>query len=284
MWLKRSLDFFLYTHIYIGLCAVALCWGIFTVFGGAEAQNAYLVFAFCGTVWVYNLHRTVGLQTTDRDKWPRRFRIFYRLRHFNILWALLTMLTAVYAFFTYLFNFGFYLLPPIAVSLVYVIPLNSNKLVRSIPYLKIFLISFTWAWVTVVFPLLLMDNRDAWLIFLLSIERFLFIMAIDIPFDIRDYEQDARQSVNTLVHKIGVDGSKQLAIYLLVVSSLLSLIATYLGWVPSYYSIIHIGVYLLATYLVFFTKKERKDAYYSFGLDGTMLLIGILEVVVYYLL
>lgn len=63
-------------------------------------------------------------------------------------------------------------------------------LLRNIPGLKLFLIAFSWAGITVLFPLIqnYMSIRITdWITF---IQRFLFVLVITIPFDIRDINYD----------------------------------------------------------------------------------------------
>ena len=251
---------------------------MFALAGGANDRIPYTIFTICGTIWVYNLHRTVGLKLTQRQKWPERFRIFYQLRYLNVLISLVTMIMALWIFFQFLLEEWWMLLPPIVVSLLYVFPLSTKKIVRSIPYLKIFLISFTWAWMTVIIPAWMSGVSPDILIWVLFAERFIFIMAIDIPFDIRDYEQDAHQSVDTLVHHLGVSSSKWLSYFLLLISTIIALLTFAQFWMILLYSIAHLMVYILAFVLVRNVHKGRSDLYYTFGLDGTMLLMGMLEI------
>lgn len=278
MWLKRALDFILYTHIFIGLCAMALCWGAFTLFNGQEVHSSYLIFAFCGTIWVYNLHRSVGLRLTKRENWPHRFQIFHELSRVNMIIGLITLVTGIYVFFSALLPYTLCLLPPVLVSLLYVFPLSAKKIVRSIPYLKIFLIAFVWAWITIVLPFVMSGQQNLGLVSLLFAERFLFILAITIPFDIRDRKQDTYQSVDTLVHRLGISGSKRLAYALLVICIIISSLAVVKFWMASLYAFLHWPVYIISIILVAGVRKKRKDSYYTLGLDGMMLLMGVLEV------
>jgi len=111
------------------------------------------------------------------------------------------------------------LLPFFAITMFYVIPIHkvfsSNNSLRTVAGIKIFLIAFCWAGVTVVFPILNYDivlSTDVIIVFL---QRFLFVLAITIPFDLRDLSHDD-DGLKTLPQLIGVARSKKLGILFLM--------------------------------------------------------------------
>lgn len=84
-------------------------------------------------------------------------------------------------------------------------------LLRNIPGLKLFLIAFSWAGITVLFPLIqnYMSIRITdWITF---IQRFLFVLVITIPFDIRDINYDNNE-LKTLPQQVGISKSKIIGI------------------------------------------------------------------------
>ncbi|MDH5415299.1 MAG: hypothetical protein OEW87_14270 [Flavobacteriaceae bacterium] len=86
---------------------------------------------------------------------------------------------------------------------------------RSIAFIKIFLISFTWAGVTVFFPLINYKLPIGFNELVLFIQRFLIIVAITIPFDIRDLSYD-HENLKTLPQIIGLKRSKVFGLFFLM--------------------------------------------------------------------
>ncbi len=163
------------------------------------------------------------------------------------------------------------LLPLGLISLFYALPLfGAGKGLRDLPYLKVFLIALSWAYLTVGVPApecgFWMEASE-WLLFT---ERTLFVLAITIPFDIRDLPYDD-PSKRTFPQVIGVRSAKVLSIFLLILflaSSALRLLASenglslMLGYTTTA---------ALAAYLIGRTGPGKAPLLYGGYLDGTML-------------
>lgn len=105
------------------------------------------------------------------------------------------------------------ILPAIFITFWYAIPLFNYKgkriSLRNYPTVKMLSIAFVWAMVTVLFPLQeSVSSSQVWLEF---IQRFFLILALVIPFDIRDLKQDVTH-LQTLPQKIGIFKSKLVGI------------------------------------------------------------------------
>jgi hypothetical protein len=122
----------------------------------------------------------------------------------------------------FVFQLKFYvllLLIPIGiVSFLYPVELigdDSDKIaLREFPYLKIFLIGISWGIVTVILPLLQANIIISYSDVLETFVRAMFVIAITIPFDVRDVYSDSFK-MKTLPQKMGVSMSKNLAYVLL---------------------------------------------------------------------
>jgi len=276
---NRLLDSLLFTHIFIGLCASALTWGNASFAGLGKDAWPIVLLAFCGTIWVYNLHRTVGAWMTKRQDWPERFVFFYQFRKVNLVLSILTLVVLFCLIWFYLWPLVGLLIPPAAISLAYVAPTGNGKLIRNIPFLKIFLIALTWTWVSILLPHALSNQFGLFSVsfILIMAERFLFIFAITIPFDIRDVEQDQRESLDTIVKVVGPSKAKYLSIGILTAATLIGYILYANGTWQLNYWLLHILIIIYAGLLVYRVHSDRRDAYYSWGLDGSMLLLGMIE-------
>src|SRR4029453_14171036 len=123
-----------------------------------------------------------------------------------------------------------------AVTLAYTFPLihirRKRKRFREIFLLKVCLIGAVWSFATVLFPVLPVP-LPALPVALLFFERFFLIVAITIPFEIRDMEQEKRWGNLTLPVALGIPASKALAVGLLVVYELLILVQAQFSMTPA---------------------------------------------------
>lgn len=158
---------------------------------------------------------------------------------------------------------------PALLSLGYVIPfLGKRKLrLRDVNFIKIFLIAVVWAYVTVLLPLLELNIAlDDFAIGML-VERALFIFVITLPFDLRDWEIDQRNGVQTIPAVIGVANTVRLAFIVLIVWWLL---CWFLYTNPI---LIALGLSGLSTaFFVAIAPKQRHDYFFTALMDGTMIL------------
>jgi 4-hydroxybenzoate polyprenyltransferase len=146
-------------------------------------------------------------------------------------------------------------------SLLYAVKL------RDIPYLKIYLIAASWCFSTILLTVL--ENKlivDLEII-LSMIGRFFFIVAITIPFDIRDVNFDKKR-LKTLPILFGVERSKKIALIML----LLFLILEFFHYVVFSWEInFFLASLLCFGYTYYLIKKsgmDRNRFYYSFWVES----------------
>jgi 4-hydroxybenzoate polyprenyltransferase len=117
------------------------------------------------------------------------------------------------------------------------------------------------------------SNIDVWLLFL---ERFCFVVAITIPFDIRDIERDKDRGLKTLPISLGAFPSLVFSLGLLVMVLMLALIQAYVGNVFDKDHLIQLFVALLITAIIVMETKQTNNDYFFSGLvESTMLLFAI---------
>lgn len=147
-----------------------------------------------------------------------------------------------------------------AVALLYPLPWimrNKGGGLRSVPGLKLFVIAFVWAFTTGFLPAIWNGHSGWWWL----LERFLWTMALTIPFDVRDVKLDA-QSIKTLPHVIGPRNSIYLAHACIWMSFSLMVLA--FGLPP----IITFLLYLFFAVVIIVARAELGDLYYSFFIEG----------------
>ena len=145
---------------------------------------------------------------------------------------------------------------------------------RDVPGIKLFLIAFSWAGVTVFFPIVQNEVEISKSIILLFFERFLFIIAITIPFDIRDIDYD-NPKLFTLPQVLGIKKSKIVAIISLSLFFLMELYSSF----NSENSILVISVVaIISSVLVGFSSKAQSNYYSSFWIEGIPIIWFLLAI------
>ena len=146
---------------------------------------------------------------------------------------------------------------------------------RNIAGLKLFIISSVWAIVTVVLPAvqtgLQLNLNIAWL----ALQRLLFVMAITIPFDIRDLRIDS-PSINTLPYLLGVKRSRFVAHF----SIFLAEVGAVFMYLTDFFSAGEMAGHLIAfeltSVLIYRSSPKRPDLFFSFWVEGTSVLLFLL--------
>lgn len=160
------------------------------------------------------------------------------------------------------------LLPFIVLTFLYAysfIKINGQKYsLRYVSLLKIFMIAFVWAGVTVFFI-----DDFTFIGVLYFIELVLFVIALTIPFDIRDVNFDDG-SIKTLPIVLGVFRTKFMAIICLVLSLL----------IHAFYIKTYLISYLLTAFtlslLVVLSKPNQSRFFASFWVEGIPILWYVL--------
>jgi 4-hydroxybenzoate polyprenyltransferase len=281
---RSIFNFVLYSNMLVSICAALMVSVTQIIFG--EPNGYYLgAFTFFSTFSVYNFQRIFPFifgEITDnlsiRQQWI--------LTHLAVLILLASFsLFAASIIYFYLIDqklFLFILLLPLFfVSIWYAVDLkrllNSRKSylkkLRNVPYLKIFLIGFTWSLVTVGLPYLesktSVQPLELWWLFL---ERMLFFFAIILPFDIRDIQQDKHYNLRTIPNKIGEKASIRLALILLFAFCCLVLLRIVVLPNTAYLAL-PLAISAIVTAAIILKAKAENSEYYFSGLvDATMVI------------
>lgn len=284
----KLFSFLINSNIYISFAASILAFETQIQLGMKPQFHPYVFIIFFATLFEYNIHRLILVLTNkdalnhDRHSWIKKYpKRFYFIVFFSILGFLVSILLAKEKVLIALAPIG---LLTIFYSLPFLKKLKYVFRLREIPFLKIFLISFVWSIVTILLPIIQSNNNyDNKHILLMLIERFIFVFAITIPFDIRDISDDRASGLKTIPILIGQKKS-------IVVANISLLLFTTICLVhyPMYkLTFILPGLILSALSTLFFlnNKMLRSLYYYHYGiLDGTMILQGFLVIIFFYFL
>jgi len=274
MW-ARLFKGLVYANIYVSGATVLLAQAGIKVLGtpAASLQPYQMAFLFLSTYVTYNLNsvlltRQERLQGhSEKYFWAGRYLRFIQVSFVVALLALLVL--CWYMRLAELLFFGHLAL----ISVLYNVPQQRLpaplKPLRNIPLLKVFLISYVWTGVAVLYPgVLLQQSWQAGTV-VYATSFGLFIMAITLPFDIRDFRTDFRKELVTFPQVIGMAQTRLLALIVLLASW--GLLLAFQG--PFYWLLL--PVYALSGVCIWAATPQRPELYYTGIIDGLMVLYGL---------
>lgn len=236
------------------------------------------IFVFFATLSLYSLHRIIGVFKLKPAEQPIRFSYLAQFRPFFNTITGISILVSLFLFLLLPPGIQLLTLIPVFLSAGYAIPfLPGKRRLRDLAYLKVLLVAFSWAWVTVILPSKTNKELNYYLpIFIMFATRFLFIFAIAITFDIRDLQLDQLQQVKTIPTKLGIINAKLLIISCLLIMICCALFNYQLGiyTLPNVIALVFSGI--MTGILILFAKPHYHDYYFSGLLDGMILLQAIL--------
>lgn len=271
---QKLFNLLLYGNFFIAFCAVALLWQTELILYKSINCNYLTIFVFSSTLFLYALHRIVGIQKVQAFSNKYRYFIINQYRSHILLYAILGGALAAWFFFYLTATSQLFILLPAFLALGYVLPFfGKERRLRDFDYLKIFLVAIVWAFITVLLPLMEQDaDLLSYTVFLLLLERMLFIFAITLPFDIRDLKVDESIKVKTIPAMIGILKTKRLAGLSLLLAFLISGLL-YIRAVYSFPVLIALGISYSTTYLLVRRCDQTKhDYYFTAVMDGTMII------------
>ncbi len=254
--MQKLFNFYVYSNIHVGIATACL-----VVISGVNVEGISVsyspYFVFFSTVFAYHFirvfencachYREVMTYLMKQSK-EVLFVGFFSLigsLFFGVLIGVQNLLIVLpAALLTFWYAIPFFKLKGKRISL------------RNYPTLKILSIALVWAVLTVLFPLQdAIYNSQVWLEF---VQRFFLIMALVIPFDIRDLNHDATH-LQTLPQKIGISKAKIVSIGYLVVFIVLGFVKA-----PLYSTTFYVELLLFIVSLLLLVKtKEKQSKYYA---------------------
>ncbi|WP_366915896.1 hypothetical protein [uncultured Psychroserpens sp.] len=175
-----------------------------------------LYFVFFSTITGYNFVKYFGLAKFHHRSlagWLKAIQVFSLLCFLALCYYVLKLEKQS---LIYVSVFG-------AMTFLYAIPLIPKKIfldnqqnLRSISGLKIYIIALVWTGVTVFLPLINNGYSISEDIIFTGIQRFLLVLVLMLPFEIRDLHYDSLK-LATIPQKIGVKQTKIVGVLLLFV-------------------------------------------------------------------
>jgi len=262
---KKIVDFYIYSNIHVALAGFSLT-KITLVNFGFEDNFTPLFVAFSILI-AYNFIRFYEIKN-NRLNW---FKDWFFM---NIKGILLLMILSILGlgFISFFSNFNLksvlILFPFAFMTFFYAIPLfKIGKLevsFRNVPMIKIFSIVIAWAGISVFFPIYEANYQFTSAVYLEFFQRILVLLAITIPFDIRDMITDSK-SLKTLPQILGIINAKVLGTLLLFGFVLMEIFKenfTYFGF------LIVLIIAIITALFLWFSAPKQSRYYTSFWVES----------------
>ncbi len=260
--IKRIFDFYIFSNIHVALAV--FCLTKITLLDYDIESNLLPWFVFFSTIASYNFIRFYKIPEIQR--WS--FEFMKKNKKGILGLTFLSVLSIIYLSFLVKLATLLTLVPFGLFTLFYVVPIpvkkNNSLALRNVAFFKLFLIAISWAGVTVLVPLVNYDielHSNALFIF---IQRFLFVVVITIPFDIRDIKFD-NANLKTLPQVIGIQQSKVVGLLFLMLFLGLEFFKNPIEVVQFR---IHLVIVLLSLYFLFRAKLDQNKYYSAFFVES----------------
>lgn len=287
--LKLSLIRFAHSNAYIAIPITAITLSTYMTVGEFEINFNYIFFLFFSTLFLYPLHRFIGLKLTIPVEYSQAQKAVAKKPNITKASIIVGLIGTLF-FIIQLEHEVFQILLPLAlISIAYSLPLlptkNGWKRLRDIPGVKIYAISGVVTLTTSSLPLILLNSFNGTDIALLGIERFLFIFAITIPFDVRDIRIDQKWNLQTIPLIAGKENALKIAKGLVALSSLITVIHGFQSEILNWTIVVAL---LLANawaiYIIEKFKTYNAPLFNAYMMEGTMVfkfaLITIAQVLI----
>lgn len=256
-YLKRFLNFYINSSIHVSFAVVALAVITYNDLDIIE-DVALLLFLFFGSVSGYNFVKyaeVAGLHHRSLTKSLREIQIFSFVCGVGLLLSLfwLSREALLVTFFLGV------------LTLFYAVPFFSRKRnLRAIAGIKIYVIAIVWAGATVLLPVEQSSYNINTIVWVVFIQRVIFIIVLMIPFEIRDLQYDDK-SLKTLPQLLGVNRVKKLGYFLLC--SFYSMIFLRIDTTIDVF-IVQAFITLLLGVCIYMSNKIKKRYFTSFWVES----------------
>ena len=293
MYKNRLLSFLFYGNYFYGICLLALSLEAILQMNISIRDPFYFLLLFLSTIVFYTkayISDRSGYPSNERDVWYKENKALIKVSQI-VLSSIIILITIRMILvhseqikqLSILSLFLIILFPLLAVMYY---GFNSKVNLRTIGWLKPFIIGFCWAGIVTIYPLIFysVESKSIFELSQISVwlflKNFLFISVLCIMFDIKDENTDTENKLGTFVVKKGL----QFTIFNIVLPlSLIGLTGFILFAYNHQFSLMKIILnsipFLLMILLAYKLGVKRNLMYYLVYVDGLMLLKGICGIV-----
>ena len=254
--LRAVLRFYINASIHVALSVVALT--ILTCLEfGISLDLELLTFVFLSSITGYNFVKYAPIAKLYHR------RLTNQLKQIQIFSFLAFVGLCVSVFFVNIQTIITCLVLGI-ITLFYAIPIGRKSL-RQVSILKVFVIALIWAVSSFILPFL-NDNQDIfakptnW--YFSFAERFLWVVLLMIPFEIRDLRYDQKY-LKTLVSVFGIQNIKWISIVVLALLTLHKLIFFNFKEI-----VLYLFIYTTLILVIVFSRSKQRPYFASFWVES----------------
>lgn len=249
--LKKIFDFYIDASIHVALAVYAFVRITMLTFDIAYDENlGYVV--FFGAIVGYNFLRYAG---------GAKHYLFVDKTYVKVIQAFsfIAFFLSCYYIFQLPFEIIYRIVGLVIVAVLYMIPFSKRKRnIRSLAGVKVLVVALVWTATTVLLPVINADLKVDLNVVLGAVQRFIYIIILMIPFEIRDLEEDSLR-LKTIPQQLGVRKTKLLGVLLLVPFYALEFLKDVVSWDRVFVLTI---ISVMTVVLIFFSK-EKQGKYYS---------------------
>lgn len=272
--MKAVFNFFVFTSLYIALCAVIMVYQTYTLILQKPFNIYFALFVFFSTVCSYNFHWFLTpylLRPSQRLKWDEGHKKYHLLLSIAGLAGAVVLL--------YFFReHWFYIGASAILTFLYSAPKISFppfQWLKKVAIGKTIFLAMVWAYVTSALPILIEAGVPAKKAIFYCLGQFFFIYAICILFDFRDREDDKAGGIRSMITYFNERGINTLFFISVSAFAIFSLLLAPTGISWSNILLLLIPAVILIC-LYNYAKRNFSDYLYYFVLDGLMMLSGLL--------
>ena len=269
-----------YSHVWMALCAAAQVWWTFMYIVDRSDELRLIAFTFLGTISAYGFMRLMRAKGALADSVP----LFNWVDRYRVLQWIMVAITGslsiiiIFPLIGKLIGILWWIVP---VCLLYVLPFGYPKRyfgLRAIPALKVPIVGLVWSVVTVIMPATAADVQFSdRIVLLLFFQRFLFVMALTIAFDIRDSAIDP-PGLRTIPQLFGDRSARWIAIAMIGISGGISI---GLAMIDPHSDRIFVHLLpligmIISAFLLHRSDRSRSEMYFGFTIDGMLILLPVL--------
>lgn len=274
---RKIIDLFVFSSLYIAICAVVMTWQTSYLLLGAAPSGRLMGFVFFSTICSYNFHWWL----TPRSASPSR-RVLWTFHH-KALHFILYLVGAVGAavYFFYLWHYLPALLVGVGLTFLYSAPKLPQRMFRQLQKIavgKTLFLTFVWVYVTTVLPIIVADASWNLSFIVFTASRFFLIYAICIIFDYRDREDDKAQGIRSLITLLDEPGVDRLFVISIGLFFMTCISLSFFHY-PAFYILLLLVPGIITAVLYREARRNFSDDLYYIVLDGLMMFSGLLMLI-----
>ncbi|NER10477.1 hypothetical protein SAMN06265375_102548 [Muriicola jejuensis] len=244
----RIFEIYVRASIHVALAVLAFLF-LTCLFLNIPAERSLFFFVFFSTIPTYNLIKHL---TENR----RQFFGILSMNRSHLILSLGSLVISAYFVVDLRWQTLVAILCLSLLTAVYAMPvLPRGKNLRNVGILKIFIIGGVWSGVTVVLPVLEASSLNSWDVWVEFTQRFLVILVLMVPFEIRDLSTDPSDML-TIPQRLGDRKTKKLGMLACLIFFLLTFVKDELSEVEILSKAIM--VISLTALLVFLPKRQPR--------------------------